>query len=89
MQRLEVSGAVRPIYGSLGVKRITINILDRRKRTSITYSECVSVVLVIQQAMRHVISNLACKDLQKFLPPLSHKRRDLRKRDNEDKMCVF
>ena len=23
MQRLEVSGAVRPIYGSLGVKRIT------------------------------------------------------------------
>ena len=24
MQRLEVSGAVRPIYGSLGVKRLTI-----------------------------------------------------------------
>ena len=23
MQRLEVSGAVRPIYGSLGVKRLT------------------------------------------------------------------
>jgi len=34
MQRLEVSGAVRPIYGSLGVKRlITSNMtdyLDRR-----------------------------------------------------------
>jgi len=25
MQRLEVSGAVRPIYGSLGVKRLTEN----------------------------------------------------------------
>jgi len=25
MQRLEVSGAVRPIYGSLGVKRLIIN----------------------------------------------------------------
>ena len=29
MQRLEVSGAVRPIYGSLGVKRLIIY-LDRR-----------------------------------------------------------
>ena len=26
MQRLEVSGAVRPIYGSLGVKRLTADI---------------------------------------------------------------
>ena len=26
MQRLEVSGAVRPIYGSLGVKRLRIKI---------------------------------------------------------------
>jgi hypothetical protein len=25
MQRFEVSGAVRPIYGSLGVKRLTSN----------------------------------------------------------------
>ena len=25
MQRLEVSGAVRPIYGSLGVKRLTLS----------------------------------------------------------------
>ena len=25
MQRLEVSGAVRPIYGSLGVKRLTVH----------------------------------------------------------------
>jgi len=26
MQRLEVSGAVRPIYGSLGVKRLILTI---------------------------------------------------------------
>jgi hypothetical protein len=25
MQRLEVSGAVRPIYGSLGVKRLNVS----------------------------------------------------------------
>jgi len=31
MQRLEVSGAVRPIYGSLGVKRLssTHNTIER------------------------------------------------------------
>jgi len=26
MQRLEVSGAVRPIYGSLGVKRLSMEL---------------------------------------------------------------
>ena len=29
MQRLEVSGAVRPIYGSLGFKRLTKKLLTR------------------------------------------------------------
>jgi len=28
MQRLEVSGAVRPIYGSLGVKRLSYNLFS-------------------------------------------------------------
>ena len=28
MQRLEVSGAVRPIYGSLGVKRLMITYIS-------------------------------------------------------------
>ena len=27
MQRLEVSGAARPIYGSLGVKRLRVHLL--------------------------------------------------------------
>ena len=29
MQRLEVSGAVRPIYGSLGVKRLSITVIPK------------------------------------------------------------
>ena len=29
MQRLEVSGAVRPIYGSLGVKRLKVKVKVR------------------------------------------------------------
>ena len=29
MQRLEVSGALRPIYGSLGVKRLTLKYLKQ------------------------------------------------------------
>ena len=28
MQRLEVSGAVRPIYGSLGVKRLSVECIN-------------------------------------------------------------
>ena len=39
MQRLEVSGAVRPIYGSLGVKRLTkhsLLLFKVRGRSSIT-----------------------------------------------------
>jgi len=30
MERLEVSGAVRPIYGSLGVKRLTMKYVTLR-----------------------------------------------------------
>ena len=32
MQRLEVSGAVRPIYGSLGVKRLS-KVRGKKKKT--------------------------------------------------------
>ena len=35
MQRLEVSGAVRPIYGSLGVKRLTQRNINRTLRVII------------------------------------------------------
>jgi len=42
MQRLEVSGAVRPIYGSLGVKRLmTINVQqDATIHNFILYLNC-------------------------------------------------
>ena len=47
MQRLEVSGAVRPVYGSLGVKRLRDSsretLVVRRNRTSCT-KKCVRVL---------------------------------------------
>ena len=33
MQRLEVSGAVRPIYGSLGVKRLSLAVYEEQYPT--------------------------------------------------------
>ena len=47
MQRLEVSGAVRPIYGSLGVKRL---MCDRRQRQRDTLVGYVKVQRDKQQA---------------------------------------
>ena len=37
MQRLEVSGAVRPLYGSLGVKELILNWIAGIFRTNNTY----------------------------------------------------
>jgi len=37
MQRLEVSGAVRPIYGSLGIKRL-IRCLSKQIRFPISHT---------------------------------------------------
>ena len=45
MQRLEVSGAVRPIYGSLGVKRL-IFMLCRRQKLSNLLQRDSSVITV-------------------------------------------
>ena len=52
----------------------------RGKATSITYSECVSVTLVIQQEKcmrRSILSSVACLDVL-YSPTLSHKRHKYR-----------
>ena len=52
----------------------------RGRALSVTYSECVSVVLIIQQAkrMRYIIlSAVACLPLP-YAPTLSYKRHDFR-----------
>ena len=43
MQRLEVSGGVRPIYGSLGVKRLTHKRYDLKKKKVIEHKMCVLI----------------------------------------------
>jgi len=63
------------------------------KAISITYSECMSLALVSQNAkrMRHIIlSSVACPGVQYF-STLSHQRHDFRKRKKfaEREMCVL
>jgi hypothetical protein len=62
----------------------------RRKAASVTYSECVSVSLVIQRAMHlrlTMLSSVPCLHLQYF-SALSHKRHDFREKLLNIK-CVF
>jgi hypothetical protein len=61
----------------------------RGKAISTTNSECVSVALVIQHAMRMrciILPSVACPALKHF-STLSHKRHDFRKRRHSTKMC--
>ena len=49
MQRLEVSGAVRPIYGSLGVKRLIIYGRDYYGRSQYKGLSLTSLLQLVQQ----------------------------------------
>ena len=48
MQRLEVSGAVRPIYGSLGVKRLIIA-LELKPTRIVCYTAVQLLFCIIQK----------------------------------------
>ena len=53
MQRLEVSGAVRPIYGSLGVKRLIIPPEAHRKHNTVFRFRPTSDILQEHENQQH------------------------------------
>jgi hypothetical protein len=70
------------MYVQRNIEALSCNHCCRGKAISITYCECVSVVLVIQHAMRMrliILSSVACLAL-KYFSTLSHKRQDFREK---------
>jgi len=62
----------------------------RVKAINVTYSECVSVALVITTCQAHApYCHLWPVRLHSVFPTLSHKRHDFREKATEHKMCVL